>query len=199
MKNRSSNGGNKSEKIDGPKSVNMKNKYEKKKKNLQRLGGGGLSLEVFANAKSTNSHYNPSSIKKHREFYRNAKYVSKFKRSTKQQNLWNDLTSAIRPLEDENEDGEKSKINRKNKKKSSYSLRKLYEKTREEEDKARIEREAIVQAKKEQREKVEAQRKATREKMFKKTRYGQPVMKYRIEQLLQTIQGSSEKSFNRNT
>ncbi|KAJ1412662.1 putative DNA ligase 1-like [Sesbania bispinosa] len=29
-----------------------------KKKNFSRLGGSGLSLDVFANAKSKNNHYN---------------------------------------------------------------------------------------------------------------------------------------------
>lgn len=75
--------------------------------------------------------------------------------------------------------------------KKKTSLKDLYEKKREEEEKARIEKEAIFQAKREKREKAEAQRKATREKMFKKTRFGQPVMKYRIEHLLQSIQNSN--------
>lgn len=30
------------------------------KKNMQRLGGAGLSLEAFANAKSRNNAYNPA-------------------------------------------------------------------------------------------------------------------------------------------
>ncbi|KAK1559377.1 hypothetical protein Q3G72_013793 [Acer saccharum] len=68
----------------------------------------------------------------------------------------------------------------------------LYEKKHEEEEKARIEGEAMIKAKKEGREKAEAQRKSTRDKMFKSTRYGQPVMKYRIEHLLETIQGSGK-------
>lgn len=81
---------------------------------------------------------------------------------------------------------------KKNKKKSgSYSLKELYEKQHEEKEKARIERESVIKAKKEEREKAEARRKAEREKMYKKTRHGQPVMKYRIEHLLQTIQGSN--------
>lgn len=51
---------------------------------------------------------------------------------------------------------------------------------------------AVLQAKKEEREKAESQRKAAREKMFKKTRAGQPVMKYRSEHLLETIQNSAK-------
>lgn len=79
---------------------------------------------------------------------------------------------------------------RKNGKKTAYSLDAIYNKKREEEEKARMEKEAIIKAKKEEKEKSEARRKAQRENMFKRTRSGQPIMRYRIENLLQTIQGS---------
>ncbi|EEF41642.1 rRNA-processing protein FYV7 [Ricinus communis] len=192
MKNRNSNKDEgKNEKFNGTKSMDMK---KKKKKNMMRLGGQGLSLEVFANAKSSSSHYNPAVIKKQREFYKNAKYVSKFKKKIKQQQSQPDnLSSAVKSLEDkDDESGEDRNMVKKNKKKKngSHSLRELYEKQHQEKEKARTEREAIIKAKKEEREKAEAHRKAEREKMFKKTRHGQPVMKYRIEHLLQTIQGS---------
>jgi hypothetical protein len=36
----------------------------KKRKNMRRLGGGGLSLQTFANMKSENNRYNPSLISK---------------------------------------------------------------------------------------------------------------------------------------
>lgn len=94
--------------------------------------------------------------------------------------------------ENETEDGGEMNISLK-KKKKKQSLEELYEKKHEEEERARRERDAIFLAKKEEREKAEAQRKELRSKMFKKTRHGQPVMKYRIEHLLQTIQGSSKK------
>ena len=42
-----------------PKSAFMKNK---KHKNMKRLGGKGLSLEAFANVKSTTDYYNPALI-----------------------------------------------------------------------------------------------------------------------------------------
>lgn len=83
-------------------------------------------------------------------------------------------------------------------KRSKNSLKELYEKRREEEEKARIEREAILKAKNEERERSESRRKAAREKMFKKTRHGQPVMKYRIEHLLQLVQGSNGNSTDKN-
>lgn len=49
---------------------NWRNSYggsgtKKMKKNKMRLGGkGGLSLEVFANAKTKSDHYNPALISK---------------------------------------------------------------------------------------------------------------------------------------
>lgn len=72
------------------------------------------------------------------------------------------------------------------KKRSAHSLKEEYEKKRAEDEKAKKERDAIIQAKREHREKSEAKRKELREKMFKKTRSGQPVMRYRIEHLLET-------------
>ncbi|XP_050235773.1 rRNA-processing protein FYV7 [Mercurialis annua] len=187
MKNRSSINDevNKNEKLKSSKSVNMK------KKNMTRLGGRGLSLEVFANVKSTSSHHNPAIKKKQREFYKNAKCVNQYRKKIKQQIQPNDLSSAVRPREGTKETAEPSKTINKNKNKQKHGLRELYEKQREEKENARIEREAVFKAKKEEREKAEARRKAERVKMFKKTRHGQPVMKYRIEHLLQTIQGSN--------
>jgi len=64
-------------------------------------------------------------------------------------------------------------------------LKEEYEKKRAEDEKAK-ERDVIIQAKREQQDKSEAKRRELREKMFKKTRSGQPVMKYRIEHLLET-------------
>ncbi|KAL3725455.1 hypothetical protein ACJRO7_030477 [Eucalyptus globulus] len=164
---------------------------KKKKQNVTRLGGGGLSLEAFANIKSTTNRnqYNPALIKKKREFYKNAKYISKYKKSLKHLSEPND-PSAVKPSEDTKE-MDKSEKRNKNEKRGSNSLRELYEKKREEEEIARKEREVVAQAKKEEREKAEARRKAERVKMFKKTRSGQPVMKYRIEHLLQSMQGSN--------
>ncbi|TXG63516.1 hypothetical protein EZV62_010510 [Acer yangbiense] len=201
----------------------------KKKKNMQRLGGTGLSLEAFANAKSVNNHHNPAFKKKQREFYKNAKFVNKYKKSVKQLSHPNDVSSAaVRHVEfekhkyqisirfvlmnvmyivvnfngyfiDQSQTEDGNKKNMKNKKKKKPTMEILYEKKHEEEEKARIEREAMIKAKKEGREKAEARRKSTRDKMFKKTRYGQPVMKYRIEHLLETIQGSGKNSVDKNT
>ena len=76
-------------------------------------------------------------------------------------------------------------------KKNARNLQELYEKKHGEQEKDRIEREAMMQAKKEEREAAEARRRALKEKMYKKTRSGQPVMKYRIEHMLEAIQGST--------
>lgn len=101
------------------------------------------------------------------------------------------------PVQDENETEEGSKMSKNNKKRKDREPRNLieiYEKKHEEQEKARMEKETMFQARKEEREKSEARRKDIREKMMKKTRKGQPVMKYRIQHLLETIQGSMNKS-----
>ncbi|XP_004510216.1 uncharacterized protein [Cicer arietinum] len=177
--------------------IMMKNK----KRNISRLGGSGLSLDVFANAKSNNSRYNPALIKKQKEFNKNAKHVQKFKKLLKQQNQQNEPSVAQRHIESLNEtEGDKdNNERRKRKKDSAFSLEELYKKTHEEKEKERMEREAIFKEKKEQREKAEARRKGIREKMLKKTRKGQPVMKYRIEHLLETIQGSTKNAAGNNS
>lgn len=77
--------------------------------------------------------------------------------------------------------------------KSSRGLREEYEKKHAEDEKARMEREAILQAKRDEIEKAEARRKAQREKMFKKTRSGQPVMKHRITHLLDALLETSKQ------
>ncbi|XP_060178397.1 rRNA-processing protein FYV7 [Lycium barbarum] len=166
--------------------------FKDKRKNMQRLGGGrgGLSLEAFANAKTKSSTYNPAIIKKQREFYKNAKYVNKYKRIVKQQG---EPSESARQQEDEKEIEKADKVDnnsKKGQKNNARSLKELYERKQEEEGKARTEREAIISAKNEERQKAESRRKALREKMFKKTRSGQPVMKYRIEHILETLQGS---------
>ncbi|XP_071676011.1 uncharacterized protein [Lolium perenne] len=166
-----------------------------KKRNEQRLGGkgGALSLAAFANAKSRNTGYNPALIKKQKEFYRNAKLISKYKKSSKQQDQSNRPPSF--PIHEEAGDDAKDapRPHDKMKKRTSQSLNVEYEKKRVEDEKAKKERDAMIQAKKEEREKSEAKRKELREKMFRRTRSGQPVMKYRIEHLLETAIGSSSK------
>ncbi|CAN6558609.1 unnamed protein product [Malus baccata var. baccata] len=197
------------EKFSGSRSSTMK-----KKKNMRRMGGQGLSLEAFASAKSNSSYFNPALIKKQKEFYKNSKYVNKYKKSLKQQQSNPPLAISRFEEEMETEDGQKesetgyvskkenetecgSKMSKNDKKKKKYgarSIMKMYEMKHEDEQKERMEREAIIQAKKEGREKAEARRKPSREKMLKKTHKGQPVMKYRIQHLLETIQGSSKQA-----
>ncbi|BAT86350.1 hypothetical protein VIGAN_04399000 [Vigna angularis var. angularis] len=171
-------------------SDNRKKKHMMKR-NISRLGGSGLSLEAFANAKSKNKQYNPAIIKKQREFYKNAKNVNKFKKLLKQQNQQNDRSLGQKHDKDVNET-DKDKSERTRRKNSAFSLEELYRKQHEEKEKERMEREAVLRVRKEEREQAETRRKAVREKMLKKTRRGQPVMKYRIEHLLETIQGSTK-------
>lgn len=164
----------------------------KKKKNQKRLGGGGggLSLEAFANAKTHDKNYNPALIKRQREFYKNAQYVNKYKKSLKQQNGQQSHPALATVIFEEGGETKASRNMQKNKRKSKPRMEELYEMNRQEVDKARLEREAMLKAKKEARERTEAERKALREKMYKKTRSGQPVMKHRIDHILQTLQGS---------
>ncbi|KAL1542672.1 hypothetical protein AAHA92_19729 [Salvia divinorum] len=176
-----------------PKIGGVTNK-KKMKKNMQRLGGrGGLSLASFANAKARNDSYNPSVIKKRREFYKNAKYVKKYKKSISQEEHQITPSTAQGLLEGENaaNGGDHASQKKMKYKKNARNLQELYEKKHNEQEKDRIEREAVMQAKKEEREAAEARRRALKEKMYKKTRSGQPVMKYRIEHMLESIQGST--------
>lgn len=173
---------------------NKKKQIMMKKKNISRLGGSGLSLDAFANAKSKNNHYNPAFIKKQREFYKNAKNVNKFKKLVKHENQQNGPSLAQRLIENENEIEEHKDKSEKRKKHSGFSLEELYKKQHEEKEKERLEREAVLRVRKEEKEQAEARRKAMREKMLKKTRKGQPVMKYRIEHLLETLQGSTKNA-----
>ncbi|CAL5093252.1 unnamed protein product [Urochloa decumbens] len=167
-----------------------------RRRNEQRLGvggGGALSLAAFASAKSRNTGYNPALIKKQKEFYKNAKLISKYKKTKKQ------LGQSSNPLGfpiHEDGGGNAQHVpepHHKGKKRTAQSLKEEYEKKRAEDEKAKKERDAIIQAKREHREKSEAKRRELREKMFKKTRSGQPVMKYRIEHLLETaLEGGSK-------
>ncbi|KAI3732439.1 hypothetical protein L1987_63644 [Smallanthus sonchifolius] len=177
------NGGN------NQKSTGLAPINSKMKKNRNRLGGGGLSLQAFANAKSKNDGYNPALIKKQREFYKNAKYVNKYKKSQKQPNQGQSSSQATNLAEGTSENREVGERHLR-KSKKPYSLEEIYNQKQEEEQKARMEKDAIIKSKKEEKEKSEARRKAQKEKMLKKTRSGQPIMKYRIEHLLQTLQGS---------
>ncbi|KAG2312134.1 hypothetical protein Bca52824_023691 [Brassica carinata] len=169
----------------------------KRSKNMKRLGGGGLSLQTFANLKSKNSHYNPAFIKKQKEYYKNAKYVSKFRKSMKQQqNVHEKDDMQLQSFLGEGETGESSKVvnddKRMGKSHKRIGVEEVYKQTREEMEKARREREEAFQAKKLAKEEAESRRKAAKGKMMRKTRHGQPVMKYRIEHLLESIKKSAE-------
>ncbi|KAL8232825.1 hypothetical protein R6Q57_002603 [Mikania cordata] len=161
----------------------------KMKKNRTRMGGGGLSLQAFANAKSKNDGYNPALIKKQREFYKNAKYVNKYKKSQKQPYQGQVSSQATKFSEGTSESRETSKRHS-GKPKKAYRLEEIYRQKREEEHKARMEKDAIIKLKKEKKEAAEARRKTKKENMLKRTTSGQPVMKHQIEHLLQAIEGS---------
>ncbi len=59
---------------------------------------------------------------------------------------------------------------------------------KEEEEKLRTEKREAIARQQEARDKAQCERKDAQRKMRKKTQRGQPVMKHRIEQLLDTLQ-----------
>ncbi|CAN6980612.1 unnamed protein product [Brassica oleracea var. botrytis] len=136
---------------------------------------------------------------KQTEFYKNAKYVSKFRESMKQHDKEVKLQSF---REEEDETGESSKVvgdddKRKGNSHKRIGVEEVYKQTREDMEKSRIEREAALQAKKEAKEEAESRRRVAKGKMMRKTRHGQPVMKYRIEHLLESIKKSAENDSSR--
>ncbi|KAD4584506.1 hypothetical protein E3N88_22107 [Mikania micrantha] len=142
MKGNPNNGGN-NKKSTGLAPVNT----GKMKKNRTRMGGGGLSLQAFANAKSKNDGYNPALIKKQREFYKNAKYVNKYKKSQKQPYQGQGSSQATKFSEGTSESRETSE-RQSGKPKKAYRLEEIYRQKREEEHKARMEKDAIIKLKK---------------------------------------------------
>lgn len=124
---------------------------------------------------------------KQKEFYKNAKYVSKFRKSMKQQNFHDKNETGESSKVDDNDDDDKQK----GKSNKRIGLEDLYKQTKEEMEKVRMEKEAAFQAKKEAKEEAESRRKVAKGKMMRKTRRGQPVMKYRIENLLESIKKSA--------
>lgn len=67
-------------------------------------------------------------------------------------------------------------------------LREEYEKKRQEEEAVRKERQEVYAKQQAAREKSKQERKDVQNKLRKKTKKGQPVMKHRMEHLLDTLQ-----------
>ena len=119
--------------------------------------------------------------------------MSKFRKSLKQQNSHEKDEMKMQSFHEEDETGESSsKVANKGKSHKRIGVEEVYKQTREEMEKARREREEAFQAKKQAKEEAESRRKAAKGKMMRKTRHGQPVMKYRIEHLLESIKKSAE-------
>jgi len=211
----------------GPKGKAFKHKH---------LGGKGLSLAAFANAKSKPA-FNPSELRKQREYYKNAKNVKKYRKLVKRldneghdNQLQIDTTTSEfdnneteveeKPntikqhpyISDVYDNGEAvptndRKVNRKdmsgcyqkhkskNSHKSKSTLEKMreeYEKQQQEKERLRKEREAALEAKRAAQQKAEAKRKDMKSKMCRRTKSGQPIMKFRMEHLLDRIQNFNQ-------
>ncbi|XP_057832145.2 rRNA-processing protein FYV7 [Cryptomeria japonica] len=211
----------------------------------KHLGGKGLSLPAFANAKSKTA-YNPAELKKQREYYKNAKNVKKYRKLLKHlgeggHSNQDQIDTSACELNQETESEQKQKsiehhsdldnvnnnrqalssvnqkvkkakndyyqknkgknyYNHKEKGKNNYSdkskntlqkLREDYEMQKQEEEVLRKEREAAIALKREAQEKAESKRRDLKMKMCKKTRSGQPIMKFRMDHLLDRIQNSN--------
>ncbi|CAN5963013.1 unnamed protein product [Sphagnum jensenii] len=155
-----------------------------KKRNLLGGGGGGLSLEALAFCKNK-PFATASQIRKQRELYQNAKKVQKYRKTVK--HLAEEghkfepcigLTTSDAEVETRGRVQVQSKLEK---------LRQQSEK-KEEEEKLRTEKREAIARQQEACDKAQCERKDAQRKMRKKTQRGQPVMKHRIEHLLDTLQ-----------
>ncbi|XP_031484685.1 ATP-dependent RNA helicase dbp3 [Nymphaea colorata] len=160
------------------------------KKQGGHSGGRSWSLGASAKMKSNSTHYNPAEIKKQREFYKNAKHIKKYKK-LKQKTDHEYSQMRIEPIDLVQEEINSTSRKKQRKKSNLQTLREEYEKKKQEEEKAKMEAEAIQEAKKKEKEKVMAQKKELKHKMLKRTRSGQPIMKYRLDHLIETLQRGS--------
>ncbi|KAH7283361.1 hypothetical protein KP509_34G003300 [Ceratopteris richardii] len=187
-----------------------KKKKMKDKKSRQRLGGigGGLTLPAFVNAKSR-PRFNPAEIRKRREQFEDAKKIRKYRKLLKslpQQEQRNNMEESsdveakipIQVVSNDNTIQQKNpsdlvkKERRVLTKRSNILevLRKDYLKKKEEEDRLKAERMEALKLKEEQRVKAFQERKNLKSKMFKRTKSGQPLMKHRLQHVLECIQQS---------
>lgn len=175
-------------------------------------GGGGLSLDAFVNAKSK-PRVNPSDIRKRREYYENAKKVKQYKTLVKhlpqqeQKSIDEDLGGGPNTGKEEGDFNDDPISNdnashirgtsfpakrEKNKKKKGRNalegVRQDFMKKKQETQKLEEEREEALKAKEAARIKALQTRKDLKEKMFKRTNSGQPLMKHRLEHILESIQ-----------
>ncbi|KAF3774861.1 hypothetical protein EJ110_NYTH52145, partial [Nymphaea thermarum] len=178
------------------------------KKQDGHSGGRSWSLGASAKMKSNSTHYNPAEIKlvllicfgylfmssstaeKQREFYKNAKHIKKYKK-LKQKTDHEYSQMRIEPIDLVQEEINTTSRKKQRKKSNLQTLREEYEKKKQEEEKAKMEAEAIQEAKKREKEKVMAQKKELKHKMLKRTRSGQPIMKYRLDHLIENLQRDS--------
>ncbi|WZZ41464.1 hypothetical protein YC2023_037723 [Brassica napus] len=165
---------------------------------VARKGGRLSSPQVATRHGERSGRLLKPRLEGQKEFYKNAKYVSKFRKSMKQ----HDKEVKLQSFREEDETGDSSRVvgdddKRKGKSHKRIGVDEVYKQTREVMEKARMEREAALQAKREAKEEAESLRRVAKGKMMRKTRHGQPVMKYRIEHLLESIKKSAENDGSR--
>eukprot|EP00250_Pteridium_aquilinum_P003819 c14098_g1_i1 orf=78-653(+) len=188
----------------------MKELSEKKRKSRQRLGGGGgLSLPAFVNAKSK-PRLNPADVRKKREHYENAKKVKKYRKLVKHTPHQEQKTSTEESIGGSNTDKyivhvptsdsnasqqrltsdfvKKTKCLSGKRRNALEGLRQDFIKKKQEEDRVKAERMEALKVKEEARIKATQRRKDFKAKMFKRTNSGQPLMKHRLQHILESLQ-----------
>lgn len=202
-------------------------------KKKQRLGGKGLSLEAFVDAKKLKPVVTASQIRKQREAYQNSKKVNKYRKTLKHlaeeghefkprvpldmdaetsgQDVSEPITKEHKEkrsssaserehpsIETDEEIKEKDQVGGHGKKSGKgrrpkppsqlERLRSEYEKKKQEEEEVRKEKQALFEEQQAAREKAKKERKEAQNKFRKFTGKGQPVMRHRMEHLLESIQ-----------
>lgn len=177
------------------------------RKRKKRLGGKGLGLEAFVKAKSKPSVI-PSDIKKRREYLENAKTLKKYKtminQLPKQDSEQGPSTSEKQPDPNSSSIGrdishrechtsaKKPTLHRNHESKErSNPLQRTRQKFLQKKQaaaKLKHERDECLQAKEEAQKKALQTRKELKSQMFKRTNTGQPVMKHRLQHILECLQ-----------
>ncbi|KAI5071680.1 hypothetical protein GOP47_0013931 [Adiantum capillus-veneris] len=175
----------------------------------QESRGGGLTLPAFVNAKSK-PRFNLADLRKKDKEFEDAKTIKKYKKLVK-----GSPREEVRPIFEEfsgvlGAEGKATPVSKSNSnrfqgshtalfvrkeghgpnkgKNALEALRKDYVKKKEEEDRLKAERLEALKAKEEVRSKALQTRKNLKAKMFKRTNSGQPLMKHRLEHILDSIQ-----------
>ncbi|MCO5558948.1 hypothetical protein L7F22_012539 [Adiantum nelumboides] len=158
-----------------------------KEKIRQRLGsaGGSITLPAFVNAKSK-PRFNPAVLRKKSKQFENAKTIKKYKKLANC--LPNEEGFSGVPVTEQKVTHVSKRYGPTKGKNVIEALRKDFVEKKEEKDRLRAERLEALKIKEEARAKALQVRKNLKAKMFKRTSSGQPLMKHRVQHILDSIQ-----------